>query len=94
MPLKARAWLDLKEREAAGERIDGKDIRKHRNDVFRLYQIVDPSPLRETPPVVAADMGRFLTEVRGETIDLKSLGIARISLDEVLAQLGRIYGAA
>ena len=93
VPLKARAWLDLKEREAAGDRIDGKDIRKHRNDVFRLYQIVDPSPLRESPPVVATDMGRFLTEVRGETIDLKSLGIARISLEEVLAQLGRIYGA-
>ena len=94
VPLKARAWLDLKEREAAGESIDSKDIRKHRNDVFRLYQIVDPSPLRETPPVVAADIRRFLTEVRGETIGLKSLGIARISLDEVLAQLGRIYGAA
>src|SRR5208337_1247367 len=30
VPLKARAWLDLKEREAAGDRIDGKDIRKHR----------------------------------------------------------------
>jgi hypothetical protein len=93
VPLKARAWLDLKEREAAGDKIDGKNIRKHRNDVFRLYQIVDPSPLIATPPVVAADIRRFLTEVRGETIDLKGLGIARISLDEVLAQLGRIYGA-
>jgi hypothetical protein len=93
VPLKARAWLDLKERAASGDRIDGKDIRKHRNDVFRLYQIVDPAPLKQTPPVVAADMGRFLAEVREETIDLKSLGIARISLDEVLAQLGRIYGA-
>jgi hypothetical protein len=92
VPLKARAWLDLRAREAAGDRIDGKDIRKHRNDVFRLYQIVDPSPLRKTPPVVAADMVRFLTEVRGETIDLKSLGIARSSLDGVLEQLGRIYG--
>ncbi len=30
--------------------------------------------------------------VRGETIDLKSLGIARTSLDEVLTQLGNIYG--
>jgi hypothetical protein len=93
VPLKARAWLDLKEREAAGDSIDGKHIRKHRNDVFRLYQIVDPSPLKKTPPVVAADMRRFLTEVRGETIDLKSLGIARITLEEVLAQIGRIYGA-
>lgn len=54
---------------------------------------MDPAPLKETPAVVAADIGRFLAEVRGETIDLKSLGIARTSLDEVLAQLGRIYGA-
>ena len=92
LPLKARAWLDLRERKAAGNRIDGKDIRKHRNDVFRLYQIVDPSPLAETPPVVAADMGRFFAEVQSETIDLKSLGIARFSLGEVLEQLGRIYG--
>ena len=52
---------------------------------------MDAAPLRDTPPVVAADMRRFLTEVRAETIDLKTLGIARISLDEVLAQLGRIY---
>ena len=91
--MKARAWLDLKEREAAGDRIDGKDIRKHRNDVFRLYQIVDPAPLGGTPPVVVADMRRFLTEVRAETIDLKTLGIALISLHQVLAQLGRIFGA-
>ena len=90
--VKARAWLDLKEREAAGDRIDSKDIRKHRNDVVRLYQIIDPAPLRETPPVVAADIRRFPTMVRGETIDLKSLGIARTSLDEVLTQLGNIYG--
>ncbi len=93
VPLKARAWLDLKEREAAGQKIDSKDIRKHRNDVFRLYQIVDPAPLKETPPVIASDMGRFLREVRAETIDLKSLGIARTSIDEVLTQLGTIYGA-
>ena len=77
MSLKARAWLDLKQRKAQGREIDSKDINKHRKDVFRLYQIVDPAPLRDTPPVVAADMRRFLTEVRAETIDLKTLGIAR-----------------
>ncbi len=92
VPLKARAWLDLKERRDAGQRIDSTDISKHRKDVFRLYRIVDPSPLTGVPSAVTADMRRFLTEVRGETIDLKSLGIARISLDEVLDQLGRIYG--
>ncbi len=92
VPLKARTWLDLKGRKSAGQRIDDKDIRKHRNDVFRLYQIVDPAPLTGTPPAVAADMRRFLTEARGEPLDLKRLGLTRISLEEVLAQLERIYG--
>ena len=32
--LKARAWLDLTEREKRGEKIDSKTIKKHKNDVF------------------------------------------------------------
>lgn len=31
-----KAWLDLSERKAAGEDIDSKNIKKHKNDVFRL----------------------------------------------------------
>jgi hypothetical protein len=34
--LKARAWHDLTERKNKGEKIDGGDMTKHRNDVFRL----------------------------------------------------------
>lgn len=41
--LKARAWLDLSERGSRGEQIDSKTIKKHKNDVFRLYQILDPA---------------------------------------------------
>ena len=93
VPLKARAWLDLSERRAKGRATDSKDIVKHFRDVFRLYQILDPAPLRDIIPVVSVDMHRFLVEARGETIDLKSLGITNTSLDEVFAQLGRIYGA-
>ena len=40
--LKARAWIDLADRKAAGDRIDSKAVKKHKNDVLRLYQIVDP----------------------------------------------------
>jgi len=39
IPLKARAWLDLTTRRDAGKsKVKGDDIRKHRNDVFRLYR--------------------------------------------------------
>lgn len=93
VPLKARAWLDLTERKAAGNEIDGKDIRKHRNDVFRLYQIIDPAARGDLPPIVRADMRRFLIQVKSEQVDLQSLGLAQSSLGEVLDQLGKVYGA-
>ena len=38
--LKSKAWLDLNERRNNGETIKGDDIKKHRNDVFRLAHIL------------------------------------------------------
>ncbi len=42
IPFKAKAWLDLKERKARGEHIDSKNIKKHKNDLFRLAQLMTP----------------------------------------------------
>lgn len=94
IPLKARAWLDLAARKASGESVDSKVIRKHRNDVFRLYGIIDPTPRGDLPELVRGDMRRFLDEVAYESIDLRSLGITGASLAEVIEQLGRIYGTS
>lgn len=38
IPFKAEAWLDLIERSRNGEHVDSKNIRKYKNDVFRLSQ--------------------------------------------------------
>ena len=35
--LKIKAWLDLSERKSNGEQIDSKDIKKHKNDILRLF---------------------------------------------------------
>jgi hypothetical protein len=93
VPLKARAWLDLKQRRDAGHKIHNRDVSKHRKDVFRLYRIIDPAPRGDVPPIIQADMGRFLNEARREPIDLRSMGIAQSSFNDVLERLGRIYGA-
>jgi hypothetical protein len=37
---RASPWLDLGERQAKGEPIDTKNIRKHANDVLRLSQLL------------------------------------------------------
>lgn len=33
---KAKAWLDLNQKLEAGEHVDSRDIKKHRNDVLRI----------------------------------------------------------
>lgn len=37
---KAKAWLDLRERKLNDEHVDSKNIKKHKNDVFRLAQLI------------------------------------------------------
>ena len=91
IPLKARAWLDLTERKANGEAIDSRNIKKHKNDVFRLYQIVDPEAMSEIPKAVKMDMDTFVTQVASEGIDLKALGMPTLDLESVLADLRRLY---
>ena len=90
IPLKARAWLDLAERKARGETVPSRDIKKHKNDVFRLYQIVDPEALSEIPEIVKADMARFIEQAAPEEIDLPTLGV-RGDLESILADLRTLY---
>jgi hypothetical protein len=60
IPLKARAWLDLTERKKRGEKIDSRDIDKHRTDVFRLAATLPGEPGPEIPGSVLGDLVRFL----------------------------------
>lgn len=45
IPFKAKAWLDLKERKLNGEQVDSKNIKKHKNDVCRLAQLITANGL-------------------------------------------------
>ena len=91
VPLKARAWLDMTRREQAGERIDSRNMKKHKNDVLRLYQILDPAIDPEAPDIVKADMREFIARMKDEVTDLPSLGIRTVTLETVLADLATIY---
>jgi len=91
IPLKARAWLDLTERKGAGDTIDAKSIAKHRNDVFRLYRVIDPAFKTAIPMDIRHDMGVFLDAMGSEPVDLKNLGIKDQGLDSILYELRRLY---
>lgn len=92
IPLKARAWLDLTGRKAGGRAVDRRDIKKHRNDVFRLLAVIDPSPISGVPEPIRGDMAAFVAAVEDETIDLQALGLGRRDRSDVVAILRTKYG--
>jgi hypothetical protein len=89
--LKARASLDLAERQSKGEEIDSKAVKKHKNDVFRLFQILDPSIDPAAPEVVKNDIRAFISSLRGEDVDLKAMGIRSLTGDGVLEELAKVF---
>ncbi len=91
IPLKAKAWLDLSRRKADGEQVDSRDIKKHKNDVFRLSAIIDPEFSTEIPPKVVADVTEFFRHMEAEEIVLSNLGLGGQTRDSILAELRRIY---
>lgn len=93
IPLKARAFLDLSERRARGEKVDAKGIRKHKNDVVRLLQTLQPVPLTGVPDVVADDVARFAAALRlEEGVNPASFGVdAFRGVDDVVAMLELVY---
>lgn len=91
IPLKAKAYLDLWQIKNDGGRIDSKDLKKHKNDVFRLYQILSADVRIPLPESIAYDFRRFLDAITENPPDVKNLGIRQTSVDEVLGNLKTVY---
>jgi hypothetical protein len=90
IPLKARAWLDLSARKRNGEEIDSKNITKHRNDVLRLFQMVNREQRIDGPQRVRSDVGLFL-DALDANLDLKPYGLSGIKVAEVVEVLKTVY---
>jgi len=79
IPLKARAWLDLTARKTAGAaNVRGADIKKHRNDVFRLYRSLVATDRFALPDRLRSDLASFLNSFPPNSPDwpaiLKAVG--------------------
>lgn len=66
IPFKARAWLDLSREREAGGKVDEKNIKKHRNDVARLLQLLSSEASYALPDSVARDMRSFVELVTAD----------------------------
>ncbi|MFA9424407.1 MAG: hypothetical protein ACERLG_12580 [Sedimentibacter sp.] len=88
---KIKAWLDMKARKEAGEQVDSKNIKKHKNDVFRLLANVTPSSRVELAEEIQNDINQFIELVAEDKPDLKNLGIRGTSYDELMEIFENIY---
>jgi len=92
IPIKAKAHIDLADRKKNGENIDDRDIRKHKNDIIRLFQLLSPDTRINLPPSIQNDFKTFLDNVKtGFALDCKSLGLKNINSDKVIEILEEIY---
>ena len=57
--LKAKAFIDLSDRKVKGENIDDKNIRKHKNDIFRLATMLTKMDKFILPSDIQNDMDVF-----------------------------------
>ena len=91
VPLKAKAWMDLTDRKAAGEQVDSKNIKKHKNDVFRLTELIDPTVKVAAPQGVFLDIQEFIQRMQDENVDIKQLGLVGRTKEQVLQELKEMY---
>lgn len=92
IPLKAKAWLDLTERKEAGEAVDSRDIKKHRSDILRLYQLLNPTLHVDAPESIKNDLRNFLNALAAEEgLNLSHFGLGDTPLTKVVATLKSIY---
>lgn len=94
IPFKAKAWMDLSDRKAAGEQVDSRNIRKHKNDVFRLTELLDQNreTLMHVPDMVLSDITLFIERMASEEVDLKQLGVLGKTKEAILEELRALYG--
>lgn len=90
IPFKMYAWLDLKQRKIKGEHVNERDYKKHKNDVFRLLQIVDMDSKVATEGLVRESIATFLDIILEEPVRLDQLGLS-LTFQQAVDSLRSIY---
>ncbi len=92
IPLKARAWYDLHEKHNAGEAVDAHDVKKHRNDIVRLLQLLPNEFQIQLPETVEQDIVRCCALLPDwHDYNNRQFGVA-VSLEQIIAQIKTLYG--
>ena len=88
---KAKAYLDLNSRRENGERVDSRDIRKHKNDILRIAMEFVLEKTEVLPESIHIDMKNFLEKLSEEPFEKNLLKEYGLSNADVLSRLEQLY---
>lgn len=70
---KAKAHVDLTRKHSEGQHINERDLKKHKNDILRLVQLLNPNETIKVAESVKIDMQNFFDLIEKENMDMKVL---------------------
>ncbi len=88
--LKAKAFLDYKTRKENGEKIDEKQLRKHKMDIFRLLLLLAPEDNFTIAESIKSDIASFVEVVKDDLPDkqiFKEMGAGNVDVKELFGLL-------
>ena len=90
IPFKMFAWLNNIERREKGEKVNTDDIKKHKNDVFRLLPLTNPDVKIRVSGNVEKTVLSFLKAMESEDVAREFLTGGR-SKEDALAIIRQLY---
>ena len=92
--LKAKAFLEIKERIENGSKEDAKQLRKHKADVFRLTVMLTPESEFALPKTIQAHVNQFAELTAGDLPDkaiFKEMGLSNVDPNNVFEQFKKSF---
>lgn len=90
IPFKAKAWLDLNERNGRGEHVDSRNLKKHRNDIIRMAAELVLERC-ELPEEVKSDMANFIEEMNVTDQEIRNLKLRGVKAEDIRRLLTDMY---
>lgn len=84
------ARVNLEDEKNAGKHVNEKDLKKHKNDVFRLLQLLPEETRVSLPEKIRNHVQRFLGSMQNEPLDEQVLG-QMLTKDSAIDLLRDIY---
>ena len=92
--LKAKAFLEIKERIENGSKEDAKQLRKHKADVFRLTVMLTPESEFDLPKTIQEHVNQFAELTAGDLPDkaiFKEMGLSNIDPNNAFEQFKKSF---